>query len=140
MKKDVFISITGIQGAEGVEDSIEFSTLGSMESDEGGIRLCYDESKILGADGIITTLNLQSDGSAVLERSGSVCSRLILQPGRRNNCIYGSPHGDFMIGIYCDFVKNELGENGGKVEMSYTLDSNFREISKNNVTIIVKEV
>ena len=42
MKKEVLLNITGVQGVDDNKDTIEFSTVGTMESDLTGIHFHYD--------------------------------------------------------------------------------------------------
>ncbi len=140
MKKEVLLNITGVQGVDGNKDTVEFSTVGTMESDLTGVHFHYDESQILKAGNIKTALNILNDGSVILERSGDLNTKLILEESKRNSCHYNTPFGEMLIGIYCNRLEVDLKENTGRVFMDYTIDSNFREISKNQVTISIKEV
>lgn len=140
MKKEVLLNIMGVQGIDDNKDSIEFSTVGTMETDLSGTHFCYDESQILKAGSIKTTLNILNDGSVILERSGDINTRLVLEKAKRNSCHYNTPFGEMMIGIYCNRLEVDLNGATGRVFMDYSIDSNFREISKNEVTINIKEV
>lgn len=140
MKKEVLLNITGIQGIDDNKETIEFSTVGTMEADLKGTYFYYDESQILKAGNIKTALNVLNDGSVILERSGDLTTRLVLEENKRNSCHYNTPFGDMMIGIYCNRLEVDLNGATGRVFMDYTIDSNFREISKNEVTINIKEV
>ena len=140
MKKEVLLNITGVQSVDGSKDTVEFSTVGTMESDLTGVHFHYDESQILKAGNIKTALNILNDGSVILERSGDLNTKLILEESKRNSCHYNTPFGEMLIGIYCNRLEVDLKENTGRVFMDYTIDSNFREISKNQVTISIKEV
>jgi uncharacterized beta-barrel protein YwiB (DUF1934 family) len=140
MKKEVLLNITGVQGIDDNKETIEFSTVGTMETDLSGTHFYYDESQILKAGSIKTALNILNDGSVILERSGDLNTRLVLEQNKRNNCHYNTPFGDMIIGIYCNRLDVDLSGNTGRVFMDYSIDSNFREISKNEVTINIKEV
>lgn len=140
MKKEVLLNIKGIQGIDDDKETIEFSTVGSMETDLTGTHFYYDESQILKAGSIKTALNILNDGSVILERSGDITTRLVLEKQKRNSCHYNTPFGEMMIGIYCNCLEVDLNGATGRVFMDYSIDSNFREISKNEVTINIKEV
>ena len=140
MKKEVLLNIKGVQGIDDDKETIEFSTVGSMETDLTGTHFYYDESQILKASSIKTALNILNDGSVILERSGDITTRLVLEKQKRNSCHYNTPFGEMMIGIYCNCLEVDLNGATGRVFMDYSIDSNFREISKNEVTINIKEV
>ncbi|MBQ2237466.1 MAG: DUF1934 domain-containing protein [Clostridia bacterium] len=140
MIKDVLISIKGIQGIDGDTDTIEFKTTGRYGVKNGGYYMSYEENELMGAKGIKTILHVKEDDTVVLQRSGAMQSRLIVQKGKRNACFYSTPQGELMIGIFGENVENSLKENGGRLSMCYTIDSNLQLISRNEVEILVKEV
>ena len=140
MRKEVLININSKQVVGEKLDDLQLSVCGEMEEENGAVKLFYDESRTLNEKKVSTTLSLFESGTAVIERSGSLSSRLVLEPGRRNNSLYSTPYGDMMIGIFCNFVTNESTKSGRKIIMDYTVDSNCHEISKNSVTIKIKEV
>ncbi len=137
MMKNVLIKITGKQGIGEDTDSVELTTVGKMGIKEGKFLLTYDESELLGVKGIKTSLMVKDDDTVVLQRSGGYTSRLVVQKGVRNSCFYSTPHGDLLIGIFGETVSHNLSENGGTVNMSYTIDSNLQLISRNSVEINV---
>lgn len=140
MKKEVLINISSRQLTAGQRDNAELSLCGQMEEENGDLRLIYDESKALGEQNVLTTVSFLENGTAVIERNGSLSTRLVLEPGKRNNSLYSTPYGDMMIGVFCNFITNEQTVLGRKIVMDYTIASNCREISKNSVTIRIKEV
>lgn len=141
MIKDVFITIKGIQGLDGESDVIEFATEGQMGIKDGEYYLSYNEGGLLDSgDNVKTQLFIKSDGSAVLQRTGSLKSRMQITVGERNICYYSTPQGELVIGIFGEEVSCNLDESGGTIVLKYTIDSNLQLISKNEVNIIVREV
>ncbi|MBO5908909.1 MAG: DUF1934 family protein, partial [Clostridia bacterium] len=55
------------------------------------------------------------------------------------SCLYNTPQGDFVIGIYGETLNTQLSDNGGSIYMSYTIDVNSGLLSKNIMEIKVKE-
>ena len=80
------------------------------------------------------------NNTVTLERSGGMESQLIIEKGRRHSCLYNTPEGDFVIGIFGESLMPELTENGGKLYMSYTIDVYSGLISKNIMEIKIKEI
>lgn len=140
MMKDVLINIKGVQGIDGDTDTVEFTTTGRFGVKNGGYYMSYEENELMGAKGIKTVLHVKEDDTVVLQRSGAMQSRLVVQKGKRNACFYNTPQGELMIGIFGEKIKNCLRDNGGKLSMCYTIDSNLQLISRNEVEISVKEV
>lgn len=140
--KDVIIKIKGTQvnHNENDENVIEFSTDGKLESIEDGVCLYYDESELLGAENCRSSLSVLKDRSVVLERTGDMNSRLVIEVDKRNNCFYDTPYGSMKIGIYGELIESTLNENGGELKLKYTLDSDLKPISINKLEIKVNEV
>ena len=138
--KEVLIKITGTQGLDGDTDSVELTTVGKLGVKDGQFLITYDESEMIGVKGVKTSLTVKKDNTVVLKRSGSYQSRLVVQQGVRNSCFYSTPHGDLFIGIFGEQVEHNLSALGGKLNMSYTIDSNLKLISRNTVEIDIKGV
>lgn len=137
--KDVIIKIKGTQGLEGTEEEvIELTTVGTLETAHNEIILCYDEGEMMGAKNLRTKLSVKGSDTVIMERSGEMSSRLVIEKGIRNNCYYSTPYGELVIGIFGESIKNRLTENGGELSMSYTLDQNLHPMSRNTVDISVK--
>ena len=135
---EYLIKIKGIQGLDDNTDTVELSTLGSMEFSDT-ITLCYKDGEMLGVAGTVTTLKIRGESSAVMERTGEMASRLVIEKGKRNSCFYHTPFGDFTIGIFGERIENRLSEDGGTLILSYNIDSNLQTVSKNTVEIEVRK-
>ena len=140
MMKDALIKIKGVQGIDGDTDTIEYTTTGRFGMKNDGFYMSYFESEAMGEDPIKTVVHIKGDDTVILQRSGGMNSRLVVEKGKRNTCFYSTPHGSLSIGIFGEAVINSLKENGGSLSMCYTIDSNSQLISRNKVEISVKEV
>ena len=141
MIKKVIIDIKTEQSLDGQSDMIEFSTDGSMGVKEGSYFLSYDESGLLDVEGDIkTTLYLRPDNTVVLSRKGSYNSRMVIEKGVRNSCLYSTPVGNLSLGVFGEKVISNLNENGGSISMTYLIDADAKLLSRNIVNISVREV
>ena len=141
MIKDVIISIKTEQTVGDSTDTIEFTTDGRFGIKDGRYFISYEESKLLEVDGDVkTTLYIKSDDSVVMQRNGAYSSRMVIEKGVRNNCFYVTPMGELSLGIFGEKVKTNFSENGGSIDMNYTIDTNLQLLSRNSVNISVKEV
>ena len=139
--KEVLIEIKGIQKyAEGHEDKTVFTTNGTLSYEDGVLALNYDESEMIGAKGVKTELRIESGSKMILIRRGGMESKMTVEKGRRHSCLYNTPEGDFVIGIFGEALMLETNKNGGKIYMSYTLDVNSGLLSKNIMEIKFKEI
>ena len=140
MKKDVFITIKGIQNVDGEKDTTELFTQGNFYQKNSNYYITYDESEATGFQGSTTTLKIEGSGKVTLIRSGTTQSHLIVENGERNVGHYGTDQGNLAIGVYAKQVSSSLTNNGGDLFFSYSLDVNSNLISENEVYINIKEI
>ena len=138
-KERYLISILGEQTLDGETDKIEVLTSGNFmkrkdhfyigykEYDEDDPETCYDN--LIKVEGDVVTIN----------RKGPTRSQLMLEKGKRHQCIYRTVAGDLNIGVFTRTLNNDLHERGGSLEVSYTLDFNTALVSENRFYITVEE-
>ncbi|TCL43037.1 MULTISPECIES: DUF1934 domain-containing protein [Oscillospiraceae] len=139
MKKDVLISIKGVQRVEGQEEVIELMTVGNLYKKKDSYYLSYEETEATGFGGSKTTLRLEQDGRVTMLRSGAYRSHLIVEKGRRHQCVYDTGYGEMMIGVLGNQISSTLTDKGGNIQFKYSLDINTSLASENEVYIDVKE-
>ncbi|MBR7132687.1 MAG: DUF1934 domain-containing protein [Clostridia bacterium] len=141
MIKDVLIEIKGTQGIDGDFDTIEFVTDGRFGIKNGRYYITYDEGAMFDTgDKVKTAIYIKSEDSVVLQRTGTVTSRMLVEKGKRNSCFYNTPVGEMVIGIFGESIENNLNDFGGEIKLKYTIDSDLRLISRNEVNINIREV
>lgn len=140
MIKDVVIDIKGVQGIDDETDTIEFTTDGRFGVKDGEYFISYDDGQMLEESLEVKTSIFIKPDSVVLQRSGAIKSRMVIEKGVRNTCFYSTPHGNMVLGIYGDSVDYDLSEKGGSLKMSYNIDSNLTLVSRNEVSIKIREI
>lgn len=141
MIKDVIIEIKTEQTLDDSTDKIEFTTDARYGFRDGSYFISYDESKPMEVEGEIkTTLYVKPNASVVLQRKGAYNSRMVIEKGVRNNCLYATPNGEFSLGIFGEKVLANLSDDGGNITMNYTIDSGLQLLSRNKVNISIREV
>ncbi len=80
-----------------------------------------------------------TDSFVKMSRTGKANSTLFIEKGKKHHGHYGTPFGDFMIGINTDELKNGIGDNGGDLYMKYTIDVNSDFLSENEIFVNVEE-
>ena len=141
MIKDVIIEIKTEQTLDDSTDKIEFTTDARYGFRDGSYFISYDESKLMEVEGEIkTTLYVKPNASVVLQRKGAYNSRMVIEKGVRNNCLYATPKGEFSLGIFGEKVLANLSDDGGNITMNYTIDSGLQLLSRNKVNISIREV
>ena len=138
MKKNVNINIKSTTTVDGESDVIELFTLGTLSKYKNQLRLSYEESEATGFQGSTVTLDI-SDNIVTMTRKGTANSTLIIDTEKKHHCHYGTPYGDFLIGVQTDEISNSMTDNGGEIYFKYTLDINSSLMSSNEMTITVTE-
>ena len=134
--KDVLINIKGTHSADGDNDTVEMTTVGTLSIADGRTSLSYDETAAIGVDGVTTTVNIENS-QVSLQRSGSIGGRLLVEKGQRHLCHYDTAAGEIMIGVFGESVQHDISENGGRLYMRYTIDVNYGLVSRNELEISV---
>ncbi len=139
LKEDYLIFITGTQEYEDDIGETVVDTVGSYTKKNGVRYISYKEYE----DGNPTisrtaVLEIQDDKVITMTKSGSQ-TKLILEKGRRHNCLYDTGFVHLNMGVFTSDLKNELTDKGGKLKVNYTLDIDANLSSKNQLSIEVKK-
>ncbi len=138
MTKKALITIIGCQKYNGdsEKDKIEMKTVGTIEEDDNGYTIRYNEEFAPNKSPIKTRLNIAKDESKVeMIKSGPYSSCLIIEKSKRHLCNYGTEYGDMLMGIFGRSVENDYNEDEGSFRFSYDIDINGAITSQNEVTI-----
>ncbi len=140
MMKDVVISInSSFSFDEGEEQVVEFSTDGQyFYEDEVGC-LSYEESEVTGLEGTRTSLFVMPD-QVVVDREGTVTSRMIFKEGLKSAFQYTTPFGSANMGINTRRITQSMGSSGGSVEIDYVVDMEHVVATRNKFQITVTEI
>lgn len=138
--KDVVINIKSTQGLDEDSDSIELTTEGKFGIKNGEYYISYNDSEMCGLGNVKTNFFIKFDNSVVLYRTGEIESRLEIVEGKRTVCCYRIPEGELSIGVLGESIEVNLTPSGGTVKLRYSIDSDLRLISQNEVSISVREV
>ncbi|MBQ1935745.1 MAG: DUF1934 domain-containing protein [Clostridia bacterium] len=139
MEKKVMISICGLQSQDDEEpDKVEFVTEGTLSQSEEGITLCYDESEVLGEEGVMTRLSVSAD-KAEMTRTGPVSAHMVFEEDRRHLGCYETPFGTLSVGITAAAVEDRL-ESTGDLVIRYNMDVDHRVVSSHRLEIRVTEL
>ena len=138
--KNVIIKIKGTQIYDNDKDSTEFTTEGRLEKGENFIRLYYNESEEIGEKGVKAELKISDGKRMELIRSGEKVGGLTVEKGKRHTCLYNTPYGAFMVGVYGEAVTVSKAQDNIKIYLSYTLDVNSGLLSRNIMEIEIKNI
>lgn len=139
MKKEYLISILGEQKLDGEKDKIEVVTAGNFMKKKDHYYIGYKEYDDDNPDICFDNLIKVEENMVTISRKGPMRSTLLLEHGRRHQCVYQTIAGDLIIGVFTKTLNNNLSERGGTLEVSYTLDFNTDLVSENRFYITVEE-
>ena len=118
----VKLSILGKQFYDGQEpDVIELVTEGTLERDKQVWEITYEESDLTGLAGVTTAFRVGPRGVS-LKRTGRLQSQMIFREGIRHESLYQMEFGTLMIAVQAQKIQTDLNEQGGTVDITYTIE------------------
>ncbi len=112
MKRNAKITIHGKDAASVVR--------GTWERTAEGWRLAYDEPGETEMGAVRTELTLTAS-AAELTRAGEVRSTFRFAEGAPHSSVYETRYGSFPAEVATHALRTKLGEDGGLIEIRYTL-------------------
>lgn len=136
--KKIMLTLVSKQNDGQDESRVELVSEGTLSRTDAGYEISYKETEATGFVGSTTKLTICSPDKVVMERYGSANSSLILEKGKRHHCHYGTPYGDFMMGVTTSFIKSTIGENGGTLDFKYVIDINSSYVGDCEINVDVR--
>ncbi len=137
MSKKVYVSVLGTYNADGDSDTTELVTEGEYLNRNGKYLLRYKEN-LSEDDGNCSTIIKIDKDSVVMTRSGSANTQMIFENGKRHMSHYETPLGSFTIGVSCEKLHIDVDDEGGNVEIGYTLDINSSAQIQNSLKLNIR--
>ncbi len=78
------------------------------------------------------------DGRVTMMRSGAYRTTVVFEDGKRNTSAYLTPFGEILIGVFTNALFIDMTEEGGTMNIAYTLDSGGDLLSENELKISVE--
>jgi uncharacterized beta-barrel protein YwiB (DUF1934 family) len=131
-----------VQTAANERDTTELFTCGKLTSSKGNYTLSYQDSDVTGFGDGKVCLDVTGNDMVVMRRSAGgqvTATSLVIEKGKKHHCHYGTPYGDFMLGITADDVRCSRDGDGGELYMKYTIDVNSTLMCENEMYINFKE-
>lgn len=137
MKKDVLITISGLQPEVQGDEPIEMTAVGTCISKEGAWYLFYEEED----DGRPSKCRIKASAEGVeMTKDGSVKTRLVFSPGLVNETVYSTPYGDIDMKMLTKTLVFPPTEDVLEVELIYELGLNGEFVSNCELKILVEEM
>ena len=140
MDENYILSVTGKQTVDGQSDKIELQTPAAYMIKNGTRYITYKEYDASCPDRVFrTTVKVDQDGIVTIMKGGTEKHHLILEKGVRHKCEYVTSFGSLSLGIYTESVRNNLNDNGGELEVCYSIDIGAELASTNELHLKIKE-
>ena len=134
----VLLSIKAEQDFDGLNpENTELLTEGVMETRPDGLALRYQESALTGMEGTVTEFEIRG-GRVILRRTGSVTSQMVFEEGRQHTSLYETPFGELSIDVQTSYLRHDLSETGGFMEIRYSISVEHAATGKNRFRVSVK--
>lgn len=138
MKKDVIISITGVQQQDSEKESIELVTAGSFYRKKKDYFISYKESELTGLDGTTTTFKVEPD-KITLMRHGQITTHLVFEKGQKHVSYYDTGDGALTVGVNTRLVRSKLSDDGGDIEIDYSVEIDHALTGENRFKLSVRQ-
>ncbi|MBE6825724.1 MAG: DUF1934 domain-containing protein [Oscillospiraceae bacterium] len=139
MKEVWILTLKSIQRDQDEKSTSELITEARYHMDENGDRvISYDESETTGMEGSRMELRISPDNMVSVIRTGTFQTHLVVQPGRKHFCHYETPFGEIPVGVAARWVRAALTDEGGHLEMRYTVDTNSTLLSDNEIILDIR--
>lgn len=138
-EKEVVIDVKSVHAYDEEEgDSLEFSTDGMYRYENGSAHLWYWETEVTGLPGTRTSVDIGPAG-VVVDRMGTVTSRMEFREGLKNFFPYETPYGLATMGMDTRRIRAAFDEHGGSMELDYVLDLEHAAAIRNKFHLQVRE-
>lgn len=138
MKKDVIISIRGLQATEeGAGEPITLVTPGRYYRRNDCYYITYEETALTGLEGTRTTLRVRPD-YVKLVRTGQYPSELEFVRGKRNLSLYHTDYGDLSVVVATKSIRSSLTDEGGDLDVKYAVEVANTSLGINHLQLNVK--
>lgn len=138
MKKDVIISIRGLQTSEGeTGDPITLVTPGRYYRKNDCYYISYEETELTGLEGTRTTLRVKPD-YVKLVRTGLYPSELVFELGKRHLSLYHTDYGDLSIVVSTQSIRSSLTDDGGELDVKYAVEVANTPVGINHLNLNIK--
>lgn len=128
MKKDVLVSISGLQYEIDKEEAVEVISVGEYYKRNGKHFVVYEEI-LEEMDGITNcTIKIAEKQVDIIKRGASNV-HMVFEENTKNTTYYQTPYGELQVGIYTTQIKVTEEEDRITAEINYGLDINYAFIS-----------
>lgn len=138
----VSLNDSGLPESEPEVETIEMDSEGTLRVCDDRIEIEYFETELTGMEGACTSISFERDdpGLVTMLRTGTVETVLVFEEGQRNRCTYSTPEMNFELTVRTWDLRNDMTEDGGELELDYSLEFHGVSTEHTKITISVSIV
>lgn len=140
MKKDVKISISGIQDNENGE-KVEVVSMGELYEKDNKIYVSYDDASEdvsdVGCQVVKSLLKVKPNQVEIIKK-GVTETHMVFIEDKDTLSYYSTPFGELEVAIHTDRLEQSNTERGFRILLEYALEINAAHMSNCNVDIKVE--
>ena len=134
MKKEVLVSISGLQYEIDKEEAVEVISAGKYYNRNGKHYVLYEEVLEDFAGTTSCTIEISDKKLDIIKR-GLNNVHMIFEENTKNTTFYHTPYGDLLVGIYTTLIRVKEEEDKMVVDIEYSLDINYTQVSDCQIQI-----
>ena len=134
MKKDVLISISGLQFENEGDSPVEIITAGEYFYKNGKHYVFYDEIQEGFAENTRNVIKIH-DSMIEITKKGLINVNMLFEKSKKNMTYYETPYGNIMIGLLANRIDIDETEDKFHVEIEYVLEMNYETLAEYRVVI-----
>jgi len=139
MKKDVIITIRGLQNFEDTDnDCVELVTSGRYYEKGGSYYVSYKESELTGLGNTTTTVKIEKDKVTVM-RFGELSSHMVFEEGQKHISYYDMGFGGLTMGVSTRTIEKKLTDAGGHMKIDYAMEINNAVAGESTLHMDIRE-
>ena len=140
MKDNVLISVSGSHIYDNyTEDLLEMITTGSYQLKDGVYTITYSETEPNNSGSYKTTFTIDPNSKVTVVREGEISSHIIFEQGQKHLIYYDTDFVAMTIGVSADRIETKLSENGGDIEIVYSIEIDQSLASDNILKLNVRK-
>lgn len=137
MKKNVVITVRGLQPEVDADEPIEVISAGTYMRKENTHYLSYEEAD---ENGKITNNRIKITDTAIeMVKKGTVTTQMMFLLGEKQYACYATPFGDLALGITTKKISVADNGNGLVANLLYGLEINGEHVSDCRLDVEVRE-
>lgn len=133
IKDNFLVEVSSVQSAGRDKDEMKVKTRGTMKEINGKIYIAYSDYE--NNEACQCVIKAEQDKRLTIIKSGRVCSRMILEKGKKHYCPYTVKEGTLVLGVFTDDIDVEYSEESCNINLRYALDMNSQFIGTNELSI-----